>query len=164
MYIAPHHTLEELEQMAAQSHFSAQRQRLQIIILAMKAKSHEKIALELGCATGTCVLWIKRYNQYNLAGLEDKKLLGKKKMLTPEEESRLRERLKKGATPQDHCCVLRGPQIRQILQNEFGKVRGLSAVYDLLHSLNYTLQTPRPQHYKSDPQQQAAFKKKSKTT
>jgi transposase len=162
MYIAPHHTLEELEQMVVHSHFSARRQRLQIIILAMKAKSHEKIALELNCATNTCVFWIKRYNKFNLEGLENRKPRGKDKMLTPEEENRLRERLKKGPTPQDGCCVLRGPQIQRILKEEFGKVRSLSTVYDLLHALNYTLQTPRPKHYKSQPKQQEEFKKKSR--
>jgi transposase len=56
--------------------------------------------------------------------------------------------------------VLRGLDVQRILKAEFNKVRSLSAVYELLHSLGYNDLMPRPQHRDADPAAQEAFKKR----
>ncbi len=49
--------------------------------------------------------------------------------------------------------------VQRILKQEFGKVRCLSAVYNLLHAIGYNDLMPRPQHKDADPVAQDAFKK-----
>lgn len=162
MYIAPHHTLEELIKISKQKHSSEIRQRLQILILAKQSRTSESIAHELGYARSTCLSWAKRYNEEQLKGLERRRAKGKEKLLNGEETERLLQRLREGPTPADKVSVFRGEDIRNILEKEFGKVRSLSAIYYLLHSLGYSLLAPRPKHYKSDPNAQEVFKKKFK--
>ena len=162
MYVAPYHSVEELQKLATLSQFSAIRQRLQIVIEAKQAMSHEKIAMKLGCSVTACIRWVKRYNQEQLKGLETRLPKGKEPALDPEETRRFRQRIEAGPSAADNCCTLRGPEVQHILKEEFGKVRSLSAVYYLLHSLGYALLQPRPQHYKANTELQEEFKKKSK--
>lgn len=162
MYVAPHHSLEELKRISKQSHSSMIRQRLQIIILAKQSKPSREIAEELGYARSTCQWWVKRYNEEQLKGLQSRRAKGREKLLTPQEATRLCERINAGPKAEDKVCVFRGEDIRRILKEEFGKVRSLPTVYYLLHSLGYSLLAPRPKHYKSKPEEQEQFKKKSK--
>lgn len=162
MYIAPHHPLEELIKISKQTHSSEIRQRLQIIILAKQSRASKSIAQELGYARSTCLYWVKRYNEEQLKGLERRRAKGREKPLNDEETKRFLQRLRQGPTPQDKVSIFRGQDIRMILAKEFGKVRSLSAIYYLLHSLRYSLLAPRPKHYKSDPHAQETFKKNSR--
>lgn len=102
------------------------------------------------------------YNQENLKGLETRLAPGKEKLLTAEERERLLKRLLAGPRSEDKTCAFRGEDIRRILKEEFGKVRSLSAVYYLLHSLGYALLVPRPKHQKTEVEEQEMFKKNSR--
>ena len=84
---------------------------------------------------------------------------GRKGPLTPDQEQRLRDRLRAGPTDAGGVCTLRGQDARRILEAEFGVPRSLQAVYGLLHRLGF--EPLRPRHPRSDPRAQAAFKKSS---
>ena len=56
---------------------------------------------------------------------------------------------------------MRGKDVQRILAKEFGKLRKIGAVYNLLHNLGYESLVPRPQHVHADPEAQEAFKKSS---
>jgi transposase len=79
--------------------------------------------------------------------------------LTLQQQDQLKTRLNAGPLEQDGVCALRGVDVQRILAEEFGKVRCLSAVYDLLHAIGYNDLTPRPRHRDADPAAQEAFKK-----
>jgi len=50
--------------------------------------------------------------------------------------------------------------VRKILEQEFGVVLKLGAVYDLLHRLGYSRLCPRPRHPDAGPAARGAFKKR----
>ena len=162
MRIVPHHSLEELKRILKQHYCSEVRQRLQIILLGKEGKSFTKVAQISGFARSACIRWIGRYNGFSLKGLESLRAPGNPKTLTPEEEARFRRRIEHGPTPEDKVCVFHGEDIRKILKEEFGKIRSLATVYNLLHSLGYSCLSPRPKHPKGDVEEQEKFKKKLK--
>jgi Winged helix-turn helix len=71
-----------------------------------------------------------------------------------------RRRVEAGPRPEDGVCTLRGPEIRDIVEREFGVAYSLPAVYFLLHRLGYEPLDPRSRHIKADPAAQEEFKKK----
>jgi transposase len=71
----------------------------------------------------------------------------------------LRDRLRAGPNPADGVCVLRSEDVRRILPAEFGVLRSLQAVYDLLHRLGFGPLRPRPRHPQGDPQGRRSSKK-----
>ena len=80
-------------------------------------------------------------------------------MLTPSQVILFKARLDAGATEADGVCVLRGLDVKRILEQEFGKTRSLSAGCDLLHTIGYNDLMPRPKHIESGLAAQEAFKK-----
>ena len=59
--------------------------------------------------------------------------------------------------PEDGVCTLRIPDLRRILQQEYGVTLGRQAVYDLVHRLGYSSLVPRPQHEDAIPEVQEFF-------
>jgi transposase len=104
---------------------------------------------------------VARYNHGGPDALADQPGRGRHGPLSAEQEDQLRDRLRAGPTEADGVCVLRGEDVRRILQDEFGVLRSLQAVYDLLHHLGFGPLRPRPRHPQGDPQQQDEFKKNS---
>jgi transposase len=107
--------------------------------------------------------WVARYNDGGPDALADRPGRGRKRALTDGQEQWLRDRLRAGPTDADGVCTLRGEDVRRILEREFGVVRCLQAVYDLLHRLGFEPLRPRPRHPKADPTAQDRFKKASPT-
>jgi transposase len=103
--------------------------------------------------------WVRWYNDGGIGNLRDEGGRGRKPPLTPAQQERLKARLDAGPTPEDRVCTLRGLDVQRILKEEFGKVRCLSSVYELLHAIGYNDLVPRPQHMDADPARQEAFKK-----
>jgi hypothetical protein len=71
---------------------------------------------------------------------------------------RFRERIEAGPTPEDGIGTFYGPDLRRILEREFGVTLGLQAVYDLLHRHGFSSRMPHPQHKDADEELQAIFK------
>ena len=72
---------------------------------------------------------------------------------------RLKQRLDAGPLPKGGVCTLRGKDVQRILEQEFGQLRSLNAIYALLHRLGFSSLVPRPQHPQADPDAQEEFKK-----
>ena len=105
--------------------------------------------------------WVHRYNAEGVAGLGDRPRPGQPPHLTVDQVERFKERIRKGARPEDRVCALRGMDVRRILQEEFEAQYSLPGVYFLLHRLEFSSLVPRPKHEKADEKVQAAFKKTS---
>ena len=93
----------------------------------------------------------------SMYGLEDDTIGGFNTML--KEQQAVAQRLNEGPQEGD-VCSLRGLDFQKFVEDQFGKLMSLSAVYDLLHDLGYEWLVPRSKHRKSDPDAIAAFKKK----
>ena len=107
--------------------------------------------------------WVHRYNSEGVAGLRDRPRPGQPPHLTPDQVEEFKERIRKGARLEDQVCVLRGVDVRRILQEEFEAEYSLPGVYFLLHRLEFSSLVPRPKHEKADEKGQATFKKTSRS-
>lgn len=159
MHLEPHHTLEELERLAKEQATPALFRRYRGLVLAKKGVSAARIAAALGCTARAVQKWARRYNEGGADALADRPGRGMKPRLDPAEHDRLRRRIEAGPTPEDGVCAFHNPDIRRILEAEFGVKLGPQAVYDLLHRLKLSSLMPRPIHRKADPEAQEAFKK-----
>jgi len=157
MHVNDHLPLGGLERIERNETDARRSKRLRIVILAMKGYTAPAVAMSVGLSRRVCQRWIRRFNQFGLAGLEDQRTSGRGPTLTPDQEKQMRERLEVGPTPEDEVCSLRGSDIQCILEREFGILRSLPAVYGLLHRLGYSYLRPRPRHHKADPQVQKEF-------
>jgi transposase len=161
MHVADHLSLERLQALADQEAGKTRFLRLRAVILAQAGRSAPEIAQALGAGRRTVQEWVRRYNAEGLDGLVDRPGRGRPCRLTEEQLARLRDRIDAGPTPEDGTCTLRGPEVRALLEREFGVAYSPAAVYFLLHRLGYEPLDPRPRHIKADPAAQEEFKKKS---
>lgn len=158
MYVREHEPLADLKRMERKERDAARSKRLRIIILAIGGWTAPAIAASVGLCRRECQEWVRRFNEVGVAGLEDRPGGGREEPLTREQQEELSQRLDEGAKPEDNVCSLRGVEVRNILAEDFGVLRSLSAIYKLLHRLGYSCLRPRPRHNKSDPEAQAKFK------
>jgi len=159
MEVKPRLTLEQLKQLERSERDAGQSKRLRVVILAMEGWTAPAVAMAVGLSRRVCQEWVYRFNEQGLAGLEDQRGRQPTSPLTPEQEQQMRQRIDAGPTAADGVCSLRGVDVKRFLQQEFGLVRSLAAVYRLLHGLGYSYLRPRPRHRLADPEAQAAFRR-----
>jgi transposase len=128
MHVEPHHTAEQLAGMTRAEPRSKRARRLSAVRLALLGQAAPAIAPQVLLSERQVRTWVARYNANGLAGLDDLQGRGRKGPLTPQQERRLRQRLRAGPTQADGCCAFRGRDVRRILREEFGVLRSLDAV------------------------------------
>jgi len=127
---------------------------------AMRNKTAPQVAEDLGVARRTVQDGVRWYNHGGTGGPCDDGGRGRKPPPDAGERGRLKARPDAGPADGDGgVCTPRGLDVRRVLESEFGKVRCLSSVYELLHAVGYNDLMPRPQPRDADPAAQDAFKK-----
>jgi transposase len=160
MHLVRHHTAAELRRLIRSETHAKVVRRLQAVLGVLAGQSLPALAVQVQLSERSIYVWVGRYNARGVDGLRDLPGRGRPKALTPEQEEQLQARIRAGANADDGVCTLRGEDVRRILAEEFGVVRGLQATYDLLHALGFSVLRPRPRHPKADPAAPEAFKKK----
>lgn len=160
MHVEPHHTVAELRQLIRREKHAVLARRLQAVLGVLEGHRPEDLAARVPASARSVRTWVTRYNAEGVAGLPDRPGRGRKPPLPKDRQSAFRDRILAGPTAADGVATLRGEDARRILAEEFGVVRKLQAVYNLLHDLGLEVLTPRPQHPDADPAAQEAFKKK----
>jgi transposase len=161
MHVEPHDTPEALSDRIRREPDARVARRLMAVRSALAGRAAAAIAAEVLLCERQVYAWVARYNAEGPGGLADREGRGRKGPLTPEQEERLKDRLRAGPTEADGVCALRGEDVRRILRDEFGVVRSLQATYDLLHRLGFEPLRPRPRHPAADAAEQESFKKAS---
>lgn len=161
MHVEPHDTPEHLAALARAEPRGKVARRLMAIRLAMLGRTAARVAAEVLLSDRQVRTWVARYNAEGAAGLADRAGRGRQGPLSPAREEALKARLRAGPTEADGVCAFAGEDVRRILAEEFGVVRSLQPVYDLLHRLGFEPLRPRPRHPGADAAAQAAFKKAS---
>lgn len=161
MHVEPHDTPEGLAERIRHEPVARIARRLMAVRLAMLGTPAKKIVPQALMSERQVYAWVARYNSGRAEALADREGRGRKGPLTPEQQEALRARLDAGPTPADGVCAFAGEDIRRILKEEFGVVRCLQAVYDLLHRIGLEPLRPRPRHPSADPAAQESFKKAS---
>jgi transposase len=161
MRVEEHHTADQLAELIRAEPQAKVVRRLTTVRLALLGHTAPDIAQQVLLSERQVRTWVARYNEGGTEALADRSGRGRKRPLTDNQEERLQARLRAGPTDTDGVCTLRGEDVRRILKEEFGVVRCLQAVYDLLHRLGFECLRPRPRHPKVDPGATAEFKKGS---
>jgi transposase len=161
MHVAPHHTADELARLIRSEPRAKVVRRLTAVRLGLLGQTAAQAAGPALLSERQVRTWVARYNAGGADALADRTGRGRKGPLTPDQQARLRDRLRAGPTDADGVCTLRGADVRRILRAEYGVLRSLAAVYDLLHRLGFEPLRPRPRHPKADAQAQDRFKKVS---
>ena len=152
------HASEELQELFRQEKDARIAKRVWIAWQARLGRTEPQITEAIGLSRRSVQTWVQRYNEEGLAGLRDRVGRGRQPILSEVEQQRVADRLEEGPREGD-VCSLRGLDFQKFIEDQLGKLMSLSAVYDLLHELNYEWLVPRPKHRKSDPEAITAFKK-----
>ena len=158
MFVADHHPLEQLPDLAQATPQKRLWRRIQTVVLAKQGWTAQDIADALGCSLKAVKNWVAQYNRGGIPALHERPRRGRPPLLDPQEDPRLKQRLDAPPRPEDGVCTLRGLDIRRILEQEFGVLMSLQAVYDLLHRFGFSSLMPRPQHEAANPEVQEFFK------
>jgi transposase len=161
MHVEAHHTADQLAELIRAQPCARVARRLGAVRLALLGHTAPDIAEQVLLSERSVRAWVARYNAGDTDALFDRPGRGRHKPLTDEQEQQLKDRLRAGPSAADGVCTLRGQDVRRILEDEFGVVRCLQAVYDLLHRLGFEPLRPRPRHPKADPAAQDRFKRAS---
>lgn len=161
MHVEPHDSPDRLAELARAESRGKVARRLMAVRSAMLGRTAREVAAEVLLTDRQVRTWVARYNAEGAAGLDDRQGRGRTGPLDAAEAERLKDRLRAGPTEADGVCAFAGEDVRRILAEEFGVVRSLQAVYDLLHRLGFEPLRPRPRHPSADAAAQAAFKKAS---
>lgn len=159
MTVVEHHSVEELQTLFQREREARVAKRIWIVWQARLQQTAPDIAQGLGMSRRQVQEWVRRYNTEGLAGLKTRAGQGRDPILSEDEQQAVAKRLEDGPQAGD-VCSLRGLDFQKFLEEQFGKLLSLSAVYGLLHELGDEWLVPRSKHRKSDPDEMAAFKKK----
>ena len=166
MHVPRKQTTKYLKWATKQKYFLPIRDRIRIVILAIRGKTIKEIASHMECSDRTVQSWVARYRENGIDSLWDKQRSGAPKKLLEEFEDKFVERVFNGPTPEDKVSIFNGIKLREILEIEFGAKYSLDGVYALLKRLKLTWVTSRPIHEKNDPKKmeewKIMFKKKQK--
>ena len=146
---------QDLARQARQEAEPRVRQRLLAIRLVVMGQTVPHAAAAVGLKPRQLRNWVHRFQAEGLEGLRDRPRPGQPKHLPAQQEEAFRARLRhppKGV-------ILRGPDIRRLLREEFQAFYSLAGTYFLLHRLGFSSLAPRPVHPRTDPEAQAEFKK-----
>lgn len=135
------------------------RQRILAIRLIVLGKTVSQAAQMIALKQRQLRNWVHRFNREGLEGLRDRPRPGQPKHLPADKEQAFRERVRQAARAGGKGILLRGKDIRGILQQEFGARYSLAGTYFVLHRLGFSCLSPRPMHPKKDPGAQEDFKK-----
>jgi transposase len=158
MRVHDHLPLEELQRLAKAIAGKRLWKRYQAVILAIQGQDAKAIAQALDCSVRVVQVWIKTYNEQGPDALQEKPHTGRPPRLQGDQLLRFQQRLEAGPTPEDGRSTFYGVDLQRILEQEFGVLLSLQAVYDLLHRLSFSSLMPRPQHKDADDELQAIFK------
>jgi transposase len=158
MFVADHHTQEQLRHLAQAIPRKRLWRRAQAVVLAKQGRTAQDIADALGCSLKAVKNWVAQYNRGGIEALHERPRCGRPPRLDPDEHPRLKQRLDAPPRPEDGICTFRGHDVQRILEQEFGARMSLQAVYDLLHRLGYNDLMPRPHHEGANPEVQEFFK------
>lgn len=136
--------------------------RMLALALVLEGVDRTTAARQCGMDRQTLRDWVHRYNAEGLAGLDDLKSPGAKPKLTDVQKDRLAQLVEDGPDVDvDGVVRWRRTDLRDRIKTEFGVELHERSVGKYLTSLKYRRLSVRPQHPKSDPEAQEAFKKSS---
>lgn len=136
--------------------------RMLAIALVLEGSDRKMAAETCGMDRQTLRDWVHRYNAEGIAGLANRHSVGRIPLLNPEQKAELAQLVRDGPDPAvDGVVRWRRIDLKRKIENRFGVVMHERTVGKQLAALGFRRLSVRPQHPKSDPAAQEAFKKTS---
>ena len=155
-------TSTELRAAAGRTKDARATRRMLAIALVLEGMDRETAARTCGMDRQTLRDWVHRYNAEGLDGLENRTVPQRPRRLTPDQMAMLAAWVDAGPDPeQDGVVRWRRRDLQARIAAEFGVTLHERTVGKQLAALGFRRLSVRPQHPKSDPEAQTAFKKTS---
>ncbi len=155
-------TAAELRAAAGKSRDAKAARRMLALALVLEGVDRTRAAETCGMDRQTLRDWVHRYNAEGLAGLSDRWKGVRVPRLVPAQMAELAAWVKAGPDPErDGVVRWRRQDLRARIAEVFGVEVHERTVGKYLATLGYRRLSERPQHPKSDPGAQDAFKKTS---
>lgn len=158
-YFLPAVSLERLHHLYDGEKNTKAKLRFLVAIRRKKGESIDSIADALAKPRRTIHGWLQRFEHSGINGIYDKKQPGRPSKLTKSQLKKLRRELLRGpAHVPGRLWTSR--LVNEHLKKKYKVTYERKHVTVVLKKLGFTVQKPRPQHYKSDKEAQEQFKKK----
>jgi transposase len=136
--------------------------RMLAIALVMEGMDRRTAAESCGMDRQTLRDWVHRYNAAGLEGLSNRRSAGPRPRLSAEQKAELAQMVREGPNPVvDGVVRWRRVDLKDRIEARFGVTMHERTVGKQLAALGFRRLSVRPQHPKSDPEAQEAFKKTS---
>lgn len=156
----PKITLQALREMHAAETSAKEKLRLLIAIKRKEGASFDFIAEQLEMKRITVNKILHRFQARGISAKADEKRSGRPGKLTQRQLKNLRKMLISGPRKGTNA-LWTTRRILDLVKREYGLVYTTRHVRRLMHQLGFSIQKPRPRHYKTDVARQAHFKKTS---
>ncbi len=152
----------ELRAAAAKTTDAKAARRMLALAQVLEGVDRKSAAETCGMDRQTLRDWVHRYNAEGLAGLSNRRSAGPKPRLSAEQKAELAQLVREGPDPAvDGVMRWRRVDLKRQIEARFGVTMHERTVGKQLAALGFRRLSVRPQHPKSDPEAQAAFKKTS---
>ena len=152
----------ELRAAAAKTADAKAARRMLALALVLEGADRKTAAQTCGMDRQTLRDWIHRYNAEGLAGLSNRRSTGPAPRLNLDQKAELARMVREGPDPAvDGVVRWRRIDLQRKIKARFGVTMHERTVGKQLAGLGFRRLSVRPQHPKSDPEAQEAFKKTS---
>jgi len=152
----------DLRAVAARTKDAKAARRMLAIALVLEGSDRKTASETCGMDRQTLRDWVHRYNAEGIAGLANRHSAGRRPLLSPEQKAELAQMVREGPDPAvDGVVRWRRIDLKRKIEDRFGVVMHERTVGKQLAALGFRRLSVRPQHPKSDPLAQEAFKKTS---
>jgi len=161
IFLAPHHSTEDLERRYKAADDGLERRHLQIIWLLSQGHAAKFVAEVTGYSSAWISKLLWRYNDHGLAGLGDGRRdnPGAAPLLDPAQVEDLRDMV---SAPPPDGGLWTGRKVAQWITGRIGRTVSPQRGVEYLHRLDWTRQVPRPTNPEQSLYEQVQFKKSSK--
>lgn len=150
----------ELRATAARTKDAKAARRMLAIALVLDGAERRTAAEACGMDRQTLRDWVHRYNNDGIAGLSNRYAAGPTPLLNSEQKAELARMVREGPDLEaDGVVRWRCVDLKRKIEERFGVVMHERTVGKQLAALGFRRLSVRPQHPKSDPLAQEAFKK-----
>lgn len=152
----------ELRAAASKTGDAKAARRMLALALVLEGVDRKTAAETCGMDRQTLRDWVHRYNADGLEGLPDRRSAGPSPRLSPDRKAELAQIVRKGPDLEtDGVVRWRRVDLKRKIEARFGVVMHERTVGKQLAGLDFRRLSVRPQHPKSNPDAQEAFKKTS---
>jgi len=133
--------------------------RLLCAIHRKKAESLDEITAQTGLKRRTVHETLRRFCERGLAGKDSIKQEGRPSILSVRQRRKILKKLEAGP-PHNKSGLWTTKEVRELIRKECGVEYSPTHTWTLLKAAGFSIQRPRPRHYKADEVEAKRFKKR----